>query len=343
MAGALSHSINQYLDVTPKIRLRYKTWRSKHGASVLPHIVLLQGRGGVVEQFDAFIEKLTEQGYDVWSFDWRGQGLSTRLMGQKGYIDTYDSYLEDLDHFLNHIVCTNEDSSPVVVIAHSMGCHITLRYCAQHPGKIAAALLLAPMLDIYKGILPHRAIFHVFKALCYLGFEKHYYPQNKDYNVAFISFINNVFTRNAALFTEIRHMFINHPEFITGGVTFGWIRSTLESISILLRPDYLKKITIPIHIMEAGNDRIVNNIDLSRVCSIMDHCSFEIVPEAGHQLLAELPEVQERIMTVLNQLVESTFLVITNYSYPGKLYDRQGLFDSFKHLIKKFRANKNSS
>jgi len=38
-----------------------------------------------------------ERGFEVWTFDWRGQGFSQRQIDekQKHDIDTFDTYLKD--------------------------------------------------------------------------------------------------------------------------------------------------------------------------------------------------------------------------------------------------------
>jgi len=339
MQNNLKQSANQFFQLEDGARLRYKTWRPAKSQVTLPRIILLLGRGSIIEEVEHFVTKILAEGYEVWCFDWRGQGLSTRILGQKGYIDSYETYIDDLEQFLNFITLNQSDSSPFVMVAHSMGSHIGLRYCAQHPGRIGAALLIAPMLDIYKGHFPRNIVVNFFKLLCMCGLSKHYFINNKNHNPALAPFLNNKLTRNLQVYNEMRQILINYPELVLGGVTYGWIYATLKSVQILFQPDYLKKITIPVHIIEAGNERIVNNISLNRICNTMDQCSFEVIPEASHQLMSELPEVQNRILSVLNELVESIFYMVPNYSFQEKEYSTYRFTDSIKRIVKKFLWN----
>ncbi len=48
---------------------------------------------------------LSERGFAVVTFDWRGQGGSHRLLKdrQRGYVRSFDDYSDDLDLILNQI------------------------------------------------------------------------------------------------------------------------------------------------------------------------------------------------------------------------------------------------
>jgi len=66
--------------VTPdNKKIRYRAWlcdKEKRCGT----IVLLGGRGEFLEKYSETITDLIEKGFDVYGFDWRGQGLSTRSL-----------------------------------------------------------------------------------------------------------------------------------------------------------------------------------------------------------------------------------------------------------------------
>ena len=71
-----------------------------------PTVLLLQGRASFLEKFQTIIHGFCHRGYNVVTFDWRGQGLSSRCLTnpRKGHIDCYTTYLKDLHDFLQQKV-----------------------------------------------------------------------------------------------------------------------------------------------------------------------------------------------------------------------------------------------
>ena len=55
-------------------------------------VVLLGGRSEFIEKYSETVDQLLVRKLDVVTFDWRGQGLSDRLLPNryKGYVETYE-------------------------------------------------------------------------------------------------------------------------------------------------------------------------------------------------------------------------------------------------------------
>ncbi len=112
-------------------------------------VVLLEGRSEFIEKYKETVDGLLDRKLDVFTFDWRGQGLSDRMLPNrfKGYVKTYNDYLMDLTRFMERHVSQRADL-PVLMLAHSMGGHIALRYMHDHPGRVEKAVLTSPLIDI---------------------------------------------------------------------------------------------------------------------------------------------------------------------------------------------------
>ena len=111
---------SEYLTLSNGKQIR--CFSSPSRASLLRNetVVILQGRASFIEKYSEVIVELNQLGFDVISFDWRGQGGSSRLLPhpQKVYIDSFDDYLEDLEIVLN----TQHDHFIVVYISNSIKC-----------------------------------------------------------------------------------------------------------------------------------------------------------------------------------------------------------------------------
>src|SRR6185295_402746 len=135
---------------------RYAHWPAiaiQPGGRPKGRVVMLGGRGEFIEKYATeVVGELLGRGLEVFALDWRGQGLSQRALAdpEKGHVEDFASFSDDLHRFLTTIVGRSTGESPVLVLAHSMGGLATLRLLAEHAGErlVAAALLCAPMTSL---------------------------------------------------------------------------------------------------------------------------------------------------------------------------------------------------
>src|SRR6476646_418300 len=130
-------------------RLRFAGWNASGTARGT--VILQGGRGEFIEKYASeTVSELLGRGFAVMAMDWRGQGLSDRPLPQRheaGYIDRFETYLGDFRLFLDTVVAPAAPR-PLLVLAHSMGGHITSRYLAEQGGPFAAAVLCSPMMGL---------------------------------------------------------------------------------------------------------------------------------------------------------------------------------------------------
>jgi lysophospholipase len=297
-------SVDKFLKMPDGALLRYQTWLSQSSNNRKPRILILQGRATAIEKLEHVIIDLSQLGYEVWSFDWRGQGLSTRELGRRGYIDSYQTYLKDLHLFMKTFLKNNVENRPVVFLAQSMGAHIGLRYMVEYPRMIDAAFLTSPMLEINTGIYPKSLARAICKIMLLCGLKKRYIFGHGEYDPSLESFAGNLVTHNQKMFYYHRRLLMERPELILGGATFQWVAATLDSSKILLNEKYLKKIQVPVHIMLAEDERVVDNRMMRKVSGWIRRCSVEVVKGSRHQLLSEQPVIQKQVLNSLEQFVE---------------------------------------
>ena len=80
-------------------------------------------------------------GFSAYAFDHHGHGRSG---GVRGHVDSFDVFLEDVE---DNLVALRRDGLPVVLLAHSMGGLIALRYCLSGRPLPDALLLSGPAID----------------------------------------------------------------------------------------------------------------------------------------------------------------------------------------------------
>ncbi len=261
----------------------------KHGS-----VILLGGRKEFMEKYEETIDELKRRKIDVYSMDWRGQGLSTRLLSnrQKGHINNFNEYLEDLSYFINNIV-KPVAVSPLIILAHSMGGHIALRYLHDYPRVVYRAVLTSPMIDIMvppflKWIIKFAALF-ASKTGCGCSYS----AGSKDYSYQKnIKFEGNTLTSDPMRFMDEHRAIESNPDLALGGVTYGWLAAAFDSIDLLLSEGYAERISTPVFIISAGSDKIVSEAAQKAICSRMSKCQFVSIPDSYHEILKERDSVR---------------------------------------------------
>jgi lysophospholipase len=283
-------STGDFLTTDDQRSLRYGIWRipeEQRKGSVL----LLAGRSEFLEKYSETIGELNQKGFEVYSFDWRGQGLSDRMVSNrhKGFIDNYQVYLNDLNLFYNKIVMP-ECGRPLIIIAHSMGGHIALRFLHDCPETADMAVLTSPMIDIFNSNLSRWLISLLTRIAVKSGFSHAYTIGAGDYTDG--KFNGNQLTSDPVRFVDAIKAIEKNPDLALGGITYGWLSATLASIDILNRPEYAAKITTPILMISAGEDRIVSIKAQKKISSWLPNCRFVEIPESRHEIFKETDAVR---------------------------------------------------
>ena len=279
-----------FMTTSDNQEIRYGIWYSQNQKK-RGSIVLLNGRKEFMEKYAETIRELNQRGFNVYSLDWRGQGLSFRMLANrhKGFIKTYNNYLNDLNLFVSKIV-RPEATIPLIILSHSMGGHIALRFIHEHPEVVDKAVLVSPMIDILTSPLPRWFVRLIAWVAIKAGLDHAYIIGSGDYAVE--KFKNNRLTSDPKRFMDEHKAIVENPDLALGGPTYGWLSATFESIDILSEPDFAKNITTPILIVSAGCDRVVSIKSQKSICSVLPSCRFAEIAGARHEIFKETDALQ---------------------------------------------------
>ena len=129
--------------------IRYAHWAPPPGKN-RGVVVHFYGRTEFIEKIIYTYKDLLDRGFEVWALDWRGQGFSKRQIGekQKHSIDSFDTYIKDAAYFIDNVTNTASSNGKKVLLAHSMGGQIALRYLLEYPKTFDYAVLSSPLLGL---------------------------------------------------------------------------------------------------------------------------------------------------------------------------------------------------
>ena len=284
-------------------RLRYALWNAPGTARGT--VVILPGRGEFIEKYATeIVGELLDRDYAVMAMDWRGQGLSSRLLADrnKGHIDTFATYIADLQLFLDKVV-TPSAARPVLVLCHSMGAHVTLRALAENgPGPFAAAVCVSPMTALKREVML-RSILRVMPQVPAL--EERYLFGTGPFVIYAREFHSNFVTHDARRYRFTEDWFAADPRLTLGGPTVGWARQAVRSMTAVLAPDYIERIELPVLLLSAGQDRLVDARDHPALVARLRRGECLNLADARHEIMMELDPIRARFWEAFDRLAKA--------------------------------------
>ena len=252
-------------------------------------VLFLNGRTEYMEKYAEVCEALSERGFAVFSLDWRGQGLSDRMLpdSQKGHVDDFEDYLRDLEQLMT-IVERRSAPPPFVLLGHSMGGHLALRFLARHQEQFACGVLSSPMIDIQvPKFLPRRLLRWLVGAALRRGRSGSYVFGAGPFGARDRRFEGNPLTSDRTRFQRNVDMIARDPRLALGGVTFGWLSAALHSIDDMAATHFARNLVVPLLIATAAEDQIVSRRAQEVFCRQAPDCRQLLIEGARHELLVE--------------------------------------------------------
>ncbi len=127
----------RHWDLPTGSRIAYTVTRAKGKASSTPVILVHGGPGAPGDGEPGLSAALAEAGFDVYAYHQLGAGLSARLADPSGY--TVARHVADLDAVRAAI-----GAERVVLVGASWGGQLIAAYLAEHPGRVARAVVSSP-------------------------------------------------------------------------------------------------------------------------------------------------------------------------------------------------------
>lgn len=123
-----------------KLRIFYQSWIAPKTKAV---VVISHGLGEHSDRYFNIMKTLANQGISFYALDHRGHGKSG---GKRGHVDSFMKYIDDLKQFIDTIVKKENTKLPVLLLGHSMGGLIAMKYVLTYKDDIHALILSAPAL-----------------------------------------------------------------------------------------------------------------------------------------------------------------------------------------------------
>ncbi len=268
-------------------------------------VVLSGGRTEPIEKYFETISDFMDRGFVVLAHDWRGQGLSVRELPDrlKGHAKGYKSFLEDYRRLLNAYEARLP--KPWVAVGHSMGGCLTLLALASGEKRFSSAVLSAPMLGLQFGKFSTVSAAALMRLNLMLGRSNRYVlgQPGKPFDEAFD---DNVLTHDPRRFARYRAQVRANPDLALGSPTWSWLDFAFRATALLAKPERLRAVTIPVEIVSAAEDRLVDNSAQAAAARNLPQGRLITVPGAYHEILMETDDMRNIFLRVFDALTGKT-------------------------------------
>lgn len=270
-----------------RLRLRLALWRVQDDDPAPRGTVLLfPGRTEYLEKYSPIADRLTARGHAVLAIDWRGQGMSDRLLRnpRPGHVADFALYRRDVAAMLAAARALDLPR-PFNLLAHSMGGCIGLAALIEGL-PVRSAAFSAPMWGIHHAPLPGPVIMGITGTVRRIG-HGHRSAVGTGGDGTFVldaPFRGNALTGDAGEWARLVAEAGAWPHLTLGGATYEWVRAALaecQRLALLPSPP------CPALIGLGARERVVSPAAIRSRAARWPSARLLVLPDTRHEIMFE--------------------------------------------------------
>ena len=288
-----------YKLTTDGIRVRTSLWTANDPVGT---VFVFPGRADYIEKYGGLANFCLSHNLNVIAIDWRGQGLSDRLLDDKniGHIEDFKNYQNDVEVIIKEA----EDTSlvkPWIIFAHSMGGLIGLR-TIKDPLVFEKAVFTSPMLGIQMPPILKSGASIIMSLISLIGKTETYAPTTSpETRILNEEYEFNKLTSDIQNFKLLRQQIIQYPDLQIGGPSTAWVSAALDEIEFQIGNE--PPVT-PALCFLGDREEIIDKLAVREFCKKWDNCDLISIPEAKHDLLMEKEMILRRLLVQMVEFIK---------------------------------------
>lgn len=292
-----------YFTTSDKVRLRYGLW-PRAGGAPKGTVCLVHGRTEFIEKYFETIHDFQHRGFAVATFDWRGQGGSDRLIGNRrlGYVDRFDDYWTDLASFHADILLP-DCPPPFYLVAHSMGGLVALNAGIKDRMMFDRIFLSAPMIAIEGLPFGTLGTAGFADGLSFLGLGALPVARRGDRTPTEASFANNPLTSDLRRYLYTVDTLAAAPELEVGSPTIRWLAAALHAMAAVEQDDFPGSVRIPVLMLAAARDEVVSTPATESLGLRMRTGHHLVIAGARHELFVENDAIRGQVFAAFDAFI----------------------------------------
>jgi lysophospholipase len=278
-------------------------WGHMPSSNARAECVMVGGFGECIEKQLETVRDLAARGINVWCFDWRGQGRSTRPARRptRPRARNFDRDANDLAAFTRAKLTGH---LPRVLVAHSMGGAIALLCLRHYPKLFAAAVLSSPMIGLRTGKLPPTLLRVITGPARAAGLGSCFIPGAGKWRQDRLPSPERSRATADAERCRLRHAWFSaDPGLRLDEATYGWVDSALALVTRISKPEFLAAIETPILMGQPGREVVVSTAAQRRAAKVLPHCTLVQLRESKHDPFLEQDPIRNYWLSCLDQFI----------------------------------------
>ncbi|WIY52399.1 alpha/beta hydrolase [Devosia sp. YIM 151766] len=292
-----------YFTTPDRVRLRYALWPKGQGAPK-GSVCLVQGRTEYIEKYFETIEDFRQRGFAVATFDWRGQGGSDRLIGNRelGYVDRFDDYWTDLRSFHADILLP-DCPGPYYLVGHSMGGLASLYAATRDRMMFDRVFLSTPMVGLHgmEQSLPRWALFA--ETASFLGLGRLPMARRGDRRPDEAMYPDNPLTSDMLRYKRMVETIRADDGLYLGSPTFRWLAAALRAMVEAGKDSFPGQLKIPLLMLAAARDRVVSTPNIESLGLRLRTGRHMVIAGARHELFMESDAIRGQVLAAFDAFI----------------------------------------
>jgi lysophospholipase len=118
-------------------------------------------------------------------------------------------------------------------------------------------------------------------------------------------FHSNFVTHDERRYRFTEDWFAADPRLALGGPTIGWARQAVRSMTAVLAPGYLERIELPLLLLSAGEDRLIDPKTHGPVAARLRRSEHLEIAEARHEIIMETDDIRAGFWQAFDRLAKT--------------------------------------
>jgi lysophospholipase len=292
-----------WFTTSDKVRLRYARWLRSEGPQ-RGTVCLVQGRTEYIEKYFETVADFRRRGFAVATFDWRGQGLSDRLIGDRtvGYVDRFEDYWTDLRSFHAEILLP-DCPGPYYLVGHSMGGLASLVAATKDRMMFDRVFLSAPMVGLHglEESLGRWAA--IAETASFIGLGKVPLKRRGDRRPDESMFPDNPLTSDMLRYKRMVETVRADDGLYLGSPSFRWLAAAMGAMLETRHERFPSEIRIPLLILAAAREQIVSTPAIEQLGLRLRTGRHMVIAGARHEMFMESDPIRGQVLAAFDAFI----------------------------------------